>query len=450
MDAQLLIWLVEHYSSPGETILDPMAGSGTTMLACMLGRNCVLVELEEKFCKMMRDNWNEVRMRPQLGYSMGDCQIIQGDARNLEGLLVDKCIFSPPFADQPAQSRTDAGILAHKEGCKCNFCRKNRGNKGMLQGYRQVDKIISSPPYIAQTSTSEQTEGLFKGRKLFQDGRDPQQHSEGQIGDLPYGNIDKCIFSPPYARDKGGEKGMLANDPKRRGDASLYRTYSSSENIDNLPYGEIDKIITSPPYEEGMGDKHFSPKADALRAEKSLSGDLYSNERHQEVQNIGNLKSQSYLQAMLQVYQQCYKVLKSQGLLILVTKNFIRNKKVIRLDEDTIKLCEQAGFSFLERHYRILPSQSFWRIIFHQKYPEVEQINHEDMLVFVKGNGSGFVDKVITSPPYAETVSQAGGELKGRFDGWLGRSCIEVRKYSKNPNNIGNLRYGDIKDILEK
>lgn len=53
MDAQLLIWLVNRYSEAGETILDPMAGSGTTMLACGLGRNVILVELEEKFCKMM-------------------------------------------------------------------------------------------------------------------------------------------------------------------------------------------------------------------------------------------------------------------------------------------------------------------------------------------------------------------------------------------------------------
>ena len=61
MDAQLLLWITERYSKPGETILDPMAGSGTTMLACGTGRHCILVELEEKFCKMMRDNWEEVR-----------------------------------------------------------------------------------------------------------------------------------------------------------------------------------------------------------------------------------------------------------------------------------------------------------------------------------------------------------------------------------------------------
>ena len=68
--------------------------------------------------------------------------------------------------------------------------------------------------------------------------------------------------------------------------------------------------------------------------------------------------------------------------LILVTKNFIRDQKEIRLDLDTIKLCEQVGFKLIERHYRKLSSQSFWRIIYKKKYPDVETIDCEDILVF--------------------------------------------------------------------
>jgi DNA modification methylase len=227
MDAQLLLWITEHYTKVGETILDPMAGSGTQMLACTLGRNVVLVELEGKFCKMCRDNWELVKMRPQLGYEMGTCQIIQGDARNLEGLLADKIITSPPY-----------------EGSDMKSPVVNRN--------RQVVRKIASHEL---------------------------EYAVSQI-------------------------------------------------------------------------------------------------------NIGNLKSTSYLEAMLQVYQQCHRILKPEGLMILVLKNFIRNKKVIRLDLDTIKLCEQAGFELVERHYRKLSSQSFWRVIYHQKYPLVELIDKEDILVF--------------------------------------------------------------------
>ena len=100
--------------------------------------------------------------------------------------------------------------------------------------------------------------------------------------------------------------------------------------------------------------------------------------------NIGNLKGESYLSAMLEVYQGCWRVLKPRGLMVLVTKNFIRDKLEVRLDLDTIKLCEQAGFQFVERHYRQLTSQSFWRTIYRQKYPDAPVLNKEDILVFRK------------------------------------------------------------------
>ena len=101
-------------------------------------------------------------------------------------------------------------------------------------------------------------------------------------------------------------------------------------------------------------------------------------------ENIGNLKSQSYLEAMLQVYQQCYKVLKPQGLMILVVKNFLRNQKEVDLRADTIKLCELSGFQLLEEHHRILPSQSFWRVIYQKRYPLAPIIDREFVLVFAK------------------------------------------------------------------
>ncbi|KKN25050.1 hypothetical protein LCGC14_0888830 [marine sediment metagenome] len=99
MDAQLLIWLVEKYTKEGDTILDPMFGSGTLMLACTLGRNVIGVELEQKFIDMAKANWEIVKMKPQLGSPMGWCEIRQGDARDLEGVLADTIITSPPYLD---------------------------------------------------------------------------------------------------------------------------------------------------------------------------------------------------------------------------------------------------------------------------------------------------------------------------------------------------------------
>jgi len=66
---------------------------------------------------------------------------------------------------------------------------------------------------------------------------------------------------------------------------------------------------------------------------------------------------------MLKIYQQCHKVLRDGGLLILVVKSFIRNKKIVDLAADTIRLCETAGFVLKERLARRLTQQSFWRTI---------------------------------------------------------------------------------------
>lgn len=361
MDSQLLIWIVEKYTQGGDTILDPMAGSGTTMLACTIGRHVILVELEDKFCKMMAGNWQEISMRPQLGHTLGGCQIIQGDARQLDGLLVDKCIFSPPYAE----AQEGSGIAKH-------------GYQGPKHG---PTDLVGKRSYMP----------------------DVHGKADGQIGNLPYGQIDKIVTSPPHGASLNSarsgidwSKGKCYGKPRDRSQEIAFKNESNfptnllnygdnPDNLGNLHYGNIDSIITSPPYEEGGG--HGRGQRTDIVQEKRIytkGAGMYSEDK----ENIGEMRGGSYLEAMLQVYQQCNKALKPDGLMILVTKNFIRNKQVVRLDSDTIKICEQAGFIYLERYYRKLPAQSFWRTIYHQKHPEVEKINHEDVLVFEKNLAS--------------------------------------------------------------
>lgn len=456
MDSQLLVKIVETYTKVGDVILDPMAGSGTTMLACTLGRDVVLVELEEKFCKMMRDNWEEVKMRPQLGHEMGRCEIKQGDARRLTTLQhsalqqsdADCIVSSPPFAD--AQHNYEHGLKVLGKNFRGRTAWETKGGKvdkiitsppytdnptgGGLntkpprkgtkdQSGRSpdspsqrglVDKIVTSPPY-AEIQATQDKEWEYTGKHNYTGRRCKIQRyddvSDDNIGNLPYGEIDKIITSPPYGnpRDTSEEyddKYDLRRPKGVKWGREAYRgRYGKADGqIGELEYGNIDSIITSPPYEGSVSASTGGERdqSSARQREKRLKDKGYDPAKYQggvgrnlEVDfqysegedNIGNLKSESYLEAMLQVYDQCFRCLKPQGLMILVTKNFIRNKQVVRLDEDTIKLCEQAGFKFLERHYRKLPAQSFWRVIYKQKFPDVETIDHEDVLVFKNQKG---------------------------------------------------------------
>lgn len=356
MHLSLQIYLIEHYTKPGDTILDPMAGSGTILTACALGRNVICVELEKKYVDMQKANWQKIQsLGPMMFCKMGEATILQGEARNLDGLLTDNILFSPPYA------RAEAQISADKFADPEKFAKvsSKRFKEGKKKGHFATKEAI--------------LRSMKKREKGYSD-------NPSNISNLPYGEISAVISSPPYAEAQGRDEHKYSDG---RVAEMMKRSYLKSKQgkskgqIANLKYGDVDAVITSPPFGEahnqkglGVGDNDRKDLRD------------YSYLKTETKGQIGNLKSENYLQAMLQVYQECHKVLKDKGLMVLVVKNFIRDKKIIRLDLDTIKICEKAGFVLIERLKRKLTSQSFWRIIYHKKYPDVEKIEFEDILVF--------------------------------------------------------------------
>ena len=95
----LVAEFVARCTQPGDLVLDPMAGTGSTLLACRrIGRRGFGIELNPEYAAIARQRLAAAGCTP------GTARVVEGDARRLaavEGLppQVDYCITSPPYWD---------------------------------------------------------------------------------------------------------------------------------------------------------------------------------------------------------------------------------------------------------------------------------------------------------------------------------------------------------------
>ncbi|GAB3436384.1 hypothetical protein GCM10027436_15280 [Actinophytocola sediminis] len=96
---------VAHYTQPGELVLDPMCGIGTTLVeAVRLGRRAVGVEYEPHWVEVANANLRLAREQGVGGEDGIDARVFHGDARQLVTLLPPEyvgqaalVVTSPPY-----------------------------------------------------------------------------------------------------------------------------------------------------------------------------------------------------------------------------------------------------------------------------------------------------------------------------------------------------------------
>lgn len=105
--------LYEHLMKPGETLLDPMAGSGSAMWLARHGLTVMLIELGDKFLSLLRTN------KP--GFE-GNIILVQGDCRKVMPFpgAIDHIVFSPPYANQ-LKAGQSATITDEQTGEKVTY-----------------------------------------------------------------------------------------------------------------------------------------------------------------------------------------------------------------------------------------------------------------------------------------------------------------------------------------
>jgi len=120
--------MIQEYSKPGDTILDPMAGIGTTGIeAARLWRNAVLVDCDAKWANQMKGNAERLRRSGQM---RGSIRTEKADARLLDlDSKVDAVMFSPPYD----LSMNGAGFNRRPHGCVDSYAVGLRWNEAWKQ-----------------------------------------------------------------------------------------------------------------------------------------------------------------------------------------------------------------------------------------------------------------------------------------------------------------------------
>ena len=100
---ELIENFIRFFTKEGQTIFDPMVGTGSTLLAAMnTNRNGIGIELSKKYANVAAQRVNEERETMNNSGNKNNIKLYNGDARMLDKIIssdIDYCITSPPYWD---------------------------------------------------------------------------------------------------------------------------------------------------------------------------------------------------------------------------------------------------------------------------------------------------------------------------------------------------------------
>ncbi|MBU0609478.1 MAG: site-specific DNA-methyltransferase [Armatimonadetes bacterium] len=153
---------IRFFTKAGQVVLDPMAGTGSTVVAAArAGRVGLGVELQEQYAQIARE-WLDEEQRRLFSEAPEGSRIITGDALKLSRLKlppVDYCITSPPYWDmlrrqgfETQRKRAQADDLdmyySEDEADLGNIEDYDEFLRLLLRVYRQVAKVLREGAYL--------------------------------------------------------------------------------------------------------------------------------------------------------------------------------------------------------------------------------------------------------------------------------------------------------------
>jgi DNA modification methylase len=108
----MLQWLIDTYTHPGDTIADPLAGTGSILLAATLQRHVIAREIEPHWLALLEENAK--RITRLAGLFAGEIDLGQADARDPWGYAADCVLFSPPYGNETSTSPSARRMLPYR------------------------------------------------------------------------------------------------------------------------------------------------------------------------------------------------------------------------------------------------------------------------------------------------------------------------------------------------
>lgn len=277
----------EGWLKPGDVVCDPFSGVALGALHAMKhGLNWVGVELEQKFVDLGQQNidlWNKRFGRlPGWGHAV----ILQGDSRRLVEVVggAGGCVASPPFCqsdmrkggsnlavDKAIRTGRDPNSPSVRSCASPNPYGTDPANLGNMPEGKLADGCISSPPYAGGCSHTggddPKPEHIEGGELRYVD----YGANEGQLGNMPEGEFDGVVASPPWGSGTAtedpnfltpGEQGKLV--PSK---SNLPNYGTNPGQLANMPAGELDAVVASPPYAQALSGKTNQTERDRRHTE---------------------------------------------------------------------------------------------------------------------------------------------------------------------------------------
>ena len=226
----------------------------------------------------------------------------------------------------------------------------NRGKQpGTISNFHSLTANVPSVGKIQVING----DARFADEIMYRVGEKFNDYWEGGLG---------VVCSPPYGnrlwdagQSFGSKSDMTLAELSRLENETGRAQYSNDK--DNIGTCRI-AVINSPPYSRST--EHSDDQMDGFKDTPVTGhrGWLYSDRG-----NIAVLKLGDYDKEMLKVYCALYRTLSVGSPVALITRNFIQQGKVVTLDELTVKLMEEAGFTYQFTRRANLPDISFFKRI---------------------------------------------------------------------------------------